>query len=67
MFVQSALTTNHKHKNGVAIRQRRGHSETLVQWQNGAQRWVDTSELQGTVRLIGGQGSEFDSDSEGEY
>ncbi len=67
MFVQSAITTNHKHKNGVAIKQRRGHRETLVQWQNGARRWVETTELQGTVRLIGGLDSDSDYDSEGEY
>ena len=53
MFVQSKGTTNAKHINGVAIEQRRGHSETLVQWSNGDCRWIDTDELAGTVRLIG--------------
>ena len=53
MFVQSAIAINHKHKNGVAIRQRRGHRETLVQWANGDQRWIPTSDLQGNIVLIG--------------
>ena len=53
MFVQSKVGTNFKQKNGVAIRQRRGARETLVQWQNGDQRWVDTTDLLGDVVLIG--------------
>jgi|GEM_PF-2211484 len=53
MFVQSKGTTNAKHVNGLAIEQRRGHSETLVQWSNGDCRWVPTSELSGEVKLIG--------------
>jgi len=52
MFVQSNSTTVATQKNGVALRQRRGHRETLVQWQDGSQRWVDTSDLAGTIRLI---------------
>ena len=53
MFVQSATAINHKHRNGLAIRQRRGHRETLVQWANGEQRWIPTDDLQGRVVLIG--------------
>lgn len=53
MFVQSEAAINHKHRNGLAIRQRRGSRETLVQWANGEQRWIPTSELQGRVVLIG--------------
>ena len=45
----------HEHKNGVAIHQRRNGKETLVQWENGNQRWVETEDLQGTVRLIGSE------------
>ena len=52
MFVQSKAGTNFKQKNGVALRQRRAQRETLVQWENGAQRWVETSDLAGTIRLI---------------
>lgn len=58
MFVQSKGTINAKHVNGVAIEQRRGHSETLVQWSNGDCRWIDTDELAGTVRLIGSDSRE---------
>ena len=39
MFVQSKAETKHAHKNGVAIKQRKAHSETLVQWENGKQFW----------------------------
>ena len=58
MFVQSKTTTKSEQKNGVALRQRRGHRETLVQWSNGQQRWVDTDDLAGTIRLIGDGSSE---------
>ena len=58
MFVQSKETTNVKHVNGLAIEQRRGHSETLVQWSNGDCRWVPTSELAGEVKLIGSDNRE---------
>jgi len=53
MFVQSKVETVHNNKNGVAIQQRKGGQETLVQWENGRQHWVLTSDLQGTVVLIG--------------
>ena len=53
MFVQSKVETIHNHKNGVAIEQRRNKQETLVQWESGRQYWVQTSDLQGTVVLIG--------------
>ena len=53
MFVQSKVETVHNNKNGVAIQQRRGGNETLVQWENGRQHWVQTNDLQGTVVLIG--------------
>ena len=52
MFVQSKTTIFHNQKNGVALRQRRGDQETLVQWQNGQRRWVPTSDLAGTIRII---------------
>ena len=52
MFVQSKATTSAREKNGVAVRQRLGGRETLVQWENGAQRWVETGDLQGEIRLI---------------
>ena len=52
MFVQSEAVTNHKHKNGLCIAQRRGGSETLVQWENGDQRWIDTQDIQGDIFLI---------------
>ena len=53
MFVQSVDTTNQKHINGIAIEQRRGMRETLVQWSNGDVRWVLTGSLAGDVKLIG--------------
>ena len=53
MFVQSKVETVHNNKNGVAIQQRKGGQETLVQWENGRQHWVQTNDLQGTVVLIG--------------
>lgn len=60
MFVQSKATTFAKEKNGLALRQRRGERETLVQWENGDQRWVETSDLVGEIRLI-------DNDNAGGY
>lgn len=53
MFVQSLDTTNPKHVNGLAIEQRKGMKETLVQWSNGDMRWVATGSLAGNVSLIG--------------
>ena len=52
MFVQSNATTRQEHKNGLCVAQRRGGQETLVQWQNGDQRWCDTSDLDGKVVLV---------------
>ena len=52
MFVNSKSSSDFQHKNGLCIEQRRGGKETLVQWQNGAQRWEFTSELEGDVRLV---------------
>jgi len=52
MFVQSKSTTHAREKNGMAMKQRRGGRETLVQWENGRQRWVDTIDLQGDIKLI---------------
>ncbi|OUV99481.1 MAG: hypothetical protein CBD16_08095 [Betaproteobacteria bacterium TMED156] len=52
MFVQSHSTTRQDHKNGLCVAQRRGGKETLVQWQNGDQRWCDTSDLDGHVVLV---------------
>ena len=60
MFVQSKATTFAKEQNGLALRQRRGKKETLVQWENGDQRWVETSDLVGEIRLI-------DNDNAGGY
>ena len=57
MFVQSKITTTAKHTNGLAIEQRRGATETLVQWSNGDCRWVPTADLAGTVKLIGNASS----------
>ena len=53
MFVQSKGTTFAKHKNGLAITQRKGGNETLVQWENGARRWEPTKDLTGTINLMG--------------
>ncbi len=39
MFVQSSGATHNRHKNGLALAQRRGGKETLVQWENGDQQW----------------------------
>tara|TARA_B100000212_G_C27004829_1_gene376547 strand:+ start:306 stop:500 length:195 start_codon:yes stop_codon:yes gene_type:complete len=52
VFVQSHSTTRQEHKNGLCVAQRRGGKETLVQWQNGDQRWCDTSDLDGQVVLV---------------
>lgn len=52
MFVQSHSTTRQEHKNGLCVAQRRGGQETLVQWQNGDQRWCHTSDLDGKVILV---------------
>ena len=62
MFVQSRATTFFKQKNGVAIRQRRAGQETLVQWQNGDNRWVKTTDLVGEIKLIDPNGTEYDHD-----
>ena len=60
MFVQSKATTQFGQKNGVAIRQRRNKKETLVQWSSGENRWINTDDLQGTVRLLdSGYGVEY--------
>ena len=59
MFVQSKATTFAKQRNGIAIKQRRGEKETLVQWENGDQRWVATADLSGAIRLMGDV-SEYD-------
>ncbi len=52
MFVNQSSSSDYRHKNGLCIAQRRGGSETLVQWQNGDQRWLATNDLQGDVRLV---------------
>ena len=51
MFVNTEATSNYKHKNGLCLAQRRAGKETLVQWQNGDQRWYETQDLQGDVIL----------------
>lgn len=53
MFVQSNETTRIKHKNGLALQQRLGGKETLVQWSNGDQRWCRTNSLEGKIVLVG--------------
>jgi len=53
MFVQSKSNTQFGDKNGIAMEQRRNGNETLVQWENGRQHWVDTEDLKGTIRLVG--------------
>tara|TARA_Y100001938_G_C7892448_1_gene330425 strand:- start:172 stop:372 length:201 start_codon:yes stop_codon:yes gene_type:complete len=65
MFVQSKTETQYDNKNGVALEQRRNGNETLVQWENGKQRWVPTSDLLGEVRLIGNSGMSMESDDYG--
>ena len=67
MFVQSLDTTNPKHVNGLAIEQRRGAQETLVQWSNGDCRWVPTGSLAGDVRLICPTSSAVFNDGHTEY
>ena len=52
MFVERETSTLITEKNGVALRQRRGGRETLVQWSNGRQRWTATDELKGEIRLV---------------
>ena len=60
MFIQSKAATDNGHKNGLAIEQRRGGRETLIQWSNGDQQWCETKDLEyfgKTITLIGrGQG-----------
>jgi hypothetical protein len=56
MFIQSKAATSNKHVNGLAIEQRRGGKETLIQWSNGDQQWCQTEDLQyfgSTITLIG--------------
>ena len=53
MFVQSKANTIYGDKNGIAMEQRRNTQETLVQWENGRQQWVNTEDLKGTIRLVG--------------
>ena len=65
MFVQSKTETLYDNKNGVALEQRRNGNETLVQWENGRQRWVPTSDLLGEVRLIGNSAMSMESDDYG--
>lgn len=52
MFVNSNSGSDYRHKNGLCIAQRRGGTETLVQWQNGDQRWLPTNDLDGKVILV---------------
>ena len=52
MFVNTEASSNYKHKNGLCLAQRRAGKETLVQWQNGDQRWYETQDLQGDVILV---------------
>ena len=52
MFVNSDTASNYKHKNGLCIAQRRAGKDTLVQWENGDQRWYPTDDLQGQIILV---------------
>jgi len=57
MFIQSKAATDNGHKNGLALEQRRGGRETLIQWSNGDQQWCETKDLEyfgKTITLIGG-------------
>ena len=45
MFVQSKAVTNSSHKDGLALQQRCGGRETLIQWANGTQQWCQTNDL----------------------
>ena len=65
MFVQSKTETQFDNKNGLALEQRRNGSETLVQWENGRQHWVATTDLLGEVRLVGGTSFEMGADDYG--
>jgi hypothetical protein len=53
MFIQSKAATSNAHKNGLALQQRRGGRETLVQWSNGDQQWCVTEDLVGKIVLLG--------------
>lgn len=53
MFIQSKAATSNAHKNGLALQQRRGGKETLVQWSNGDQQWCVTEDLIGKIVLLG--------------
>ena len=66
MFVQNNCTTNPKHKNGLAIRSRRGGQEILVQWQNGDQRWCPSEDIAGAVTFIENENSSSHIDYFGE-
>lgn len=57
MFIQSKAATSNAHKNGLALEQRRGGRETLIQWSNGDQQWCVTQDLEfvgNNITLIGG-------------
>lgn len=61
MFVNSNSTSDFRHKNGLCIAQRRAGKETLVQWQNGDQRWCDTRDLDGLIILVDPNRTESDN------
>ena len=57
MFIQSKAASSNAHKNGLALEQRRGGRETLIQWANGDQQWCITRDLEfmgNNITLIGG-------------
>ena len=57
MFIQSKAASTSAHKNGLALEQRRGGRETLIQWANGDQQWCITRDLEfmgNNITLIGG-------------
>jgi len=56
MFIQSKAAVHPRHKNGLALEQRRAGIETLIQWSNGDQQWCQTQDLDypgSTMTLIG--------------
>ena len=57
MFIQSKAASSNAHKSGLALEQRRGGKETLIQWANGDQQWCITRDLEfvgNQITLIGG-------------
>ncbi len=63
MFVQSKAVTDPRHKDGLALQQRRGGRDTLIQWSNGDRHWCLTNDLEyfgETITLV-------HQDTDGDY